>query len=117
MSTHRISPASRLLSSIIKEATQNLTVDQIREALSHNDRHLVENECQIKMTHLIDGAVTSGNRTAIHAGLAIFPKGAPTEEYRVIPALVTWTFHRADNLVERPDDLILELDRIEPVRD
>lgn len=117
MSTHRISPASRLLSNRIQEATRNLTPDQIRDALSHNDRHLVENETRIKMTHLLDGAVTSGNRAAIHAGLGIFPKDAPTEDYRAIPALVTWTFHRADDLVERPDDLILELDRIEPVKD
>jgi len=117
MSSHRITAASRLLSDRIARAARALTPDQIRQALPAGDREIVEIEPRIAITHLSTRAVTSGNRAAIHAGLGVFPVDAPTEEYMGVPVLLTWIFHNADDLVGRPDDLVLELDRIQPIED
>lgn len=116
MSSHRISAPSKALTDSIMDATQMLTIDQIRQALPEAERNLLAGDVAFEME--MERPMTSGNRAALYVLLKVTTlEGNDTGTRNDTPLLVSWTFHNADILSIRPDDLRLDLDRIVPVRD
>ena len=116
MSTHRLAAPSEALADMIKRATEALTIDQIRQALPEDDRHVLLGAVGAEMIHRAR-PMTTGNRAALYAHLDVYPVGDDPEGKRSdTHVLVSWTFHGADDLENRPNDLVLQIDRITPVR-
>jgi len=115
MSSHRITAPSQKLADRLQKATASLEIEQIRQALPHDLHHLLEGQVGVEMTHL-QRAMTTGNRAALYGVVNVYPIGDDGRRSNT-HVLISWIFHGADDLVGRPQDLTLELDRITAVED
>jgi hypothetical protein len=113
MSSHRLTAPSQVLADRIRKATEILGIEQIRQALPEGLRDRLDGQVGVEMTHL-GRAMTTGNRAALYGEVNVYPIGDDGRRSST-HVLVSWTFHGADDLVGRPQDLVLELDRITPV--
>lgn len=113
MSSHRLTAPPRMLADRIRRATEGLEIEQIRQALPEGLRDRLDGQVGVEMTHL-ERAMTTGNRAALYGVVNVYPIGDDGRRSNT-HVLVSWTFHGADDLVGRPQDLTLELDRITAV--